>query len=130
MICPVARAEARHADQNGLLDEMDAARDSFIERRADELRQQAITRGHVRVNGELLDVGEILGPFEHQTDMQVFAAIYSAINGNATAIMAALSDELQRWCEDAAAKEWQQECHQIPENPRRAGKTTMRLTRT
>ncbi|EBQ8762717.1 hypothetical protein BKM35_22030 [Salmonella enterica] len=130
MICHVSRAEAEYADQNGLLDEMDAARDSFIERRADELRQQAITRGHVRFNGELLDVGEILGPLEHQTDMQVFAAIYSAINGNPTAIMAALNDELQQWCEDAAAKEWQQECHQIPEHPRRAGKTTMNLMRT
>lgn len=130
MICPVSRAEAEYADKNGLLDELDAARDSFIEHRAEELRQQAITRGHVRINGELWDVAEMLGPLEHQTDMQVFAAIFSALNGNAAAIMAALNDELQRWCEDAAAKEWQQECQKIPEHPRRAGKTTMLLMRT
>lgn len=130
MICPVSRAEAEYADHNGLLDEMDAAHDSFIQRRAEELMQQAISKGHVRVNGELWDVAEMLGPFEHQTDMQVFAAIFSALNGNATAIIATLKDELKQWCKDAAEKEWQQECHEIPEHPRRAGKTTMFLMRT
>lgn len=120
MTCPVSRDAARHAEQAGLLEEMDAARASFIECRASELRQQAITRGHVRFDGDVWDLAQMLGPLEHQTEMQVFAAIYAALNGNTAAIVAVLNDELQRWCEDAADKEWQQQCRETNSRQKRA----------
>lgn len=113
MVCPVSRAAAQHADQVGLSDEIDAARASFIARRASELRQAAVSRGHMKFEGDLRDVGEILGPLEHQSDMMVFNAIYAALNGNTAAIVAVLNDELQRCCENEAEKEWLLECHEI-----------------
>lgn len=114
MICVNSVAADNYAEQMGILDELDIAREQFIDRRAAELRHQAITKGHVRINGEIFDVGEILGGLEHQTNMQVYTAVYAALNGNMAAIQAAYQEELTTWCERAAGKEWQRD---IKNNP-------------